>query len=168
MIKIQNPSFKIVVSPPSNLGCREYCLLMLDKDKILLDENAQVICDQVTDFELVNDLMTMYYTTSRGENLFPLDSNANQETQFTINRTNCDSISQYHCIAIKTEGEFIKVKTGFHDWNFVEGEIYHLPNSWDEMHRVDAESLGTYLVEKDKFWKAHDKAIKEWNKLKVF
>ncbi len=158
MKRIKHPEFKIIRTSPSSLGTIDFYIIAYEKTEfdIWKELNENEIAEEIYETGEYKGFYVIHSSTTRGEDISTLDG----KKEFVFNRINCESILSYHCLAIKVDGSYLNLRTGFHessnsrigkiiDWN----SITEISNGFQEIEFV-----------KDEFYKLYNRKVDEWKK----
>lgn len=158
MKRIKHPEFKIIRTSPSSLGTIDFHIIAYEKNELDIwkEVNEYEIAEEISETGEYKGFYVIHSSTTRGQDIFTLDGHK----EFVFNRTNCESILSYHCLAIKVDGSCLNLRTGFHDSS--DNHIENI-NDWNSITKI---SNGYQEIEfsKDNFYKLYDRKVDEWKK----
>lgn len=170
MIHIQTPALRIIKTLPSSLGTVDWHIVLYDLTALhepepekWIEDNEHEIAEDIYESAHYLGVYIIHSTTTRGEDIRPLDEQADGAT---FNRINLDSVLSFHCLAVQTVGNNLQVRTGFHE-AFPDVDFSTLPFQWDQMDRL-SNGFQALQVNKETFFALYFQAIENWNALHIF
>lgn len=131
IIIIKSPEIRMIKSNPTTLGNYDISMVIFDANiegiNEFISNNEQLISDKLFENCSYENVHLIHTTTPmRGEPIKPLTN-----TDFTKNRTNCESITTFHCLSTKNVNDRIVIKSAFY---FIQNNQFDkLPSNYSEM-----------------------------------
>ena len=162
--EIKEPVFHILESLPSSLGCLSYNMVLFDRkhESEFLSRSKDLV-DNIDDEENYHPFFLIHSNTSNGDPIILL----NEDCQFSINRTDYDSILRFHCLAYQIKKDYIYLKSGFHSWILGSDnpEDLNRPYDWNSMDNMNGEIHFIVKLKIESFWKGYREVVKEWKSI---
>ncbi len=178
--EIQLPRFRVIQTHPGSLGSINYFFVMYDesdfdvhkessetvKSLAWLDANSFNIAEEIDDEMFDEPIYVLHATANnRAEPSDPINELQSGNRFFQRNLTCIDSGLIAHCLAIKSEANFVVVRTCFHHWLASDKVKYDGPESWGTMFRVFGTNVKEVKIKSREFWTEYGVAIKKWKEV---
>lgn len=159
MNKIENPVFKIIKTFPSSSGIVDMHIVVYEQDnyKIWQVTTENEIAENIYESGEYKGIYIIHSTSTMGAEIKPLNHNKT----FSLNRTNCDSILTYHCLAIKIEENIVTLRTGFHEQINLNNSTTIAIHNWESMNNI-SNDYQEIIMNKDIFFSRYNAQIEKW------
>lgn len=165
-IEIQNPVIKLLKSSPSSFGTICFHMVLFDTSELPeFESKIEVLSEDIDDEDNHFPFFLLHSTTTRGEPIVPLIEERKEQSQFTLNRTNTDSVLRYYCLADKAEGDSVLLKSGFHSWQAAEKRDERMPVDWKGIDNMEGGTHFLVNLQKERFWPIYTSALIGWFKM---